>query len=202
MVGGCFLPFVCIAHLRIQMDAFFISTSTVALAEIGDKTQLLSLVLATRFKNKWAIIAGIFVATLFNHGASAWLGNWIGHFLQSETGNTLIGVSFIALALWLLIPDKDEDVDRKYDRYGAFLVATVLFFLAEIGDKTQVATVLLGAHFDAILWVTLGTTLGMLLANVPVVVAGEYLIKLVPLAIVRFVAAIAFALVGIVQILN
>lgn len=184
------------------MDAFFISTSSVALAEIGDKTQLLSLVLATRFKNKWAIIAGILVATLFNHGVSAWLGNWIGQFLQSDTGNTLIGLSFIALALWLLIPDKDEDVDRQYDRYGAFLVATVLFFLAEIGDKTQVATVLLGAHFDSILWVTLGTTMGMLLANVPVVFAGEYLIKVVPLTMVRVVAAIAFVLVGILQIVN
>lgn len=179
------------------MEPFVTSTITVALAEIGDKTQLLSLVLATRFKNKWAIIAGIFVATLFNHGASAWLGNWLGQFFQSESGKWIVGGSFILLAVWLLIPDKDEDVDHHYDKYGAFLVSTILFFIAEIGDKTQVATVLLGAQFDSILWVTIGTTLGMLLANVPVVFAGEYILRALPMNMVRVVAAVAFALVGV-----
>ena len=129
------------------MDAFLTSTVSVALAEIGDKTQLLSLLLAVRFKNRWAIVAGILVATLINHGVSAWLGSWIAAYIQSDWGQWLIGGSFIALGLWLLIPDKDEEVTGKYDHLGAFAVSTVLFFLAEIGDKTQIATVLLGAQF-------------------------------------------------------
>jgi len=184
------------------MDAFFTSTVTVALAEIGDKTQLLSLVLATRFKNKWAIIAGILVATLLNHGVSAWLGNWIGQFFQSETGKLIVGSSFILLALWLLIPDKDDDIDSRFDQYGAFLVSTVLFFLAEIGDKTQIATILLGAQFDSILWVTMGTTIGMLLANVPVVLAGEFIMQKIHMKFAHWIAAIAFALVGVFHIFS
>ncbi|HEY9134272.1 MAG TPA: TMEM165/GDT1 family protein [Pseudomonadales bacterium] len=184
------------------MESFLTSTITVALAEIGDKTQLLSLVLATRFKNKWAIIGGILVATILNHGVSAWLGNWIAQFLQSDTGKILVGTSFIVLAAWLLIPDKDDDVDKKFDKYGAFVVSMTLFFFAEIGDKTQIATVLLGAQFESILWVTVGTTLGMLIANVPVVFAGDYLMKLIPLKITRAIAAAAFALVGVLHILS
>ncbi len=184
------------------MESFITSTVTVTLAEIGDKTQLLSLVLATRFKNKWAIIAGIFVATILNHGVSAYLGNWLAQFLQSQTGQYLVGGSFIVLAMWLLIPDKDEDVEGKYDHYGAFAVSTILFFFAEIGDKTQVATVLLGAQFDSIVLVTLGTTLGMLLANVPVVFAGEYIMQRLPLSLTRILAALAFALVGVFKVLG
>ncbi|MCL4149232.1 UNVERIFIED_CONTAM: hypothetical protein GTU68_067513 [Idotea baltica] len=184
------------------MHAFLTSSITVALAEIGDKTQLLSLVLAARFKNKWAIIGGILVASMLNHGVSAWLGSWIAQFLQSNTGKILIGASFIALAVWLLIPDKESDIDKKFDKYGAFLVATTLFFFAEIGDKTQIATVLLGAQFKSIFWVTLGTTLGMLVANVPVVFAGNYIMKFIPLNTTRIIAAMAFALVGIVHMLN
>ncbi|MFV8816271.1 TMEM165/GDT1 family protein [Haliea sp. E17] len=182
------------------MDAFITSTLTVALAEIGDKTQLLSLFLATRFRNKWAIIAGILVATLFNHGVSAWLGDWIGQYLQSQMGQWLIGGSFIALGLWLLIPDKDDSDDSAIERYGAFVATTVLFFLAEIGDKTQIATVLLGAQFNDILWVTIGTTLGMLAANVPVVFAGDYLMQRIPLKLAHVLAAVAFVIVGIWQI--
>ncbi|MDF2181619.1 TMEM165/GDT1 family protein [Neptuniibacter sp. CAU 1671] len=179
------------------MDAFFTSTLTVALAEIGDKTQLLSLLLAARFRNKTAIIAGILVATLLNHAVSAWLGNWLGQFLQSELGRWVIGGSFVALALWLLIPDKEDDTDSRFDQYGPFVVSTLLFFLAEIGDKTQVATVLLGAQFDSVIWVTLGTTLGMLIANVPVVYAGEYLMQRIPMNATRITAAVVFAAVGI-----
>lgn len=182
------------------MDAVLTSTLTVTLAEIGDKTQLLSLVLAARFTNKWAIVAGILVATLLNHAVSAWLGNWLAQFLQSETGKILIGASFIALAAWLLIPDKEDQVENSFDHYGAFLVSTFLFFIAEIGDKTQVATVLLGAQFESIFWVTIGTTAGMLIANVPVVFAGDYLLKRIPLNVTRCAAAIVFAAVGIVQI--
>ncbi|MFV0277943.1 MAG: TMEM165/GDT1 family protein [Parahaliea sp.] len=184
------------------MEAFATSTITVALAEIGDKTQLLSLFLAARFRNKWAIIMGILVATLVNHGASAWLGGWISQFLQSQTGQWLIGGSFVALGLWLLIPDKDDSDDSGIHRYGAFVASTVLFFLAEIGDKTQVATVLLGAQYASILWVTLGTTLGMLLANVPVVFAGEYLMQRIPLNLTRILASLAFIAVGCLKILG
>lgn len=185
-----------------MFESFITSTLTVALAEIGDKTQLLSLVLAARFRNKWGIIGGILLATLLNHGVSAWLGSWLSQFLQSETGTWLVGASFILLAAWLLIPDKDDDVDNRFDRYGAFLVATVLFFLAEIGDKTQIATVLLGAQFESVFWVTMGTTLGMLLANVPVVLAGDYLMKKIPLTLTRTLAALAFAIVGVLHIIG
>ncbi|TQV73119.1 TMEM165/GDT1 family protein [Aliikangiella marina] len=182
------------------MESFLTSTFTVALAEIGDKTQLLSLVLAARFRNKWAIIGGILAATILNHGLSAWLGNWLAQFLQSNLGQILIGGSFIALALWLLIPDKDEDINNSFDKFGAFWVSTILFFLAEIGDKTQIATVLLGAQFESVIWVTIGTTLGMLIANVPVVFAGDYLMKKIPLNVTRAFAAAAFALVGLFHI--
>lgn len=184
------------------MDAFLTSTLSVALAEIGDKTQLLSLVLAARFRNKTAIVAGILVATLINHAVSAYLGNWLGQFFQSTLGHWLVGGSFILLGLWLLIPDKDEDVDRRFDQYGAFVVSTILFFIAEIGDKTQIATVLLGAQFDSVLWVTLGTTLGMLIANAPVVYAGSYLMQRIPISLVHKLAALAFAIVGIMHIIN
>ncbi len=184
------------------MDIFFISTFTVALAELGDKTQLLSLFLTTKFRNKWAIILGILVATLLNHGTSAWLGSWIAQFLESQAGQWLIGSSFVALGLWLLIPDKDDSDDSAMQKYGAFVASTVLFFLAEIGDKTQVATVLLGAEFDSILWVTLGTTLGMLIANVPVVFAGDYIMQRIPLKLTRILAAISFIAVGVIRLFS
>ena len=184
------------------MDAFLTSTLTVALAEIGDKTQLLSLFLATRFRNKWGIVLGILVATLVNHGVSAWLGGWIGQSLQGQTGRWLIGGSFIVLGMWLLIPDKDDSGNAKFQHLGAFAASTILFFFAEIGDKTQIATILLGAQYDSVFLVTLGTTLGMLVANVPVVFAGHYLMKHIPLQLTRILASLAFILVGLYQILD
>ncbi len=184
------------------MEAFLTSTITVALAEIGDKTQLLSLFLAAKFRNRWAIIFGILVATLLNHAASAWLGGWVGQYFQSQTGQWIIAGSFILVGLWLLIPDKDDNPDSKLDQYGAFAASCVLFFLAEIGDKTQIATVLLGAQFDSILWVTMGTTLGMLLANVPVVFLGEYLMQRIPLNLTRVLASLAFIATGVYQLLT
>lgn len=183
------------------MEALFASTFTVALAEIGDKTQLLSLFLATRFRNKWGIIFGILVATLVNHGISAWLGSWIGQFLQSQTGQWLTGGSFILLGLWLLIPDKDESADSPFHHLGAFLASCILFFLAEIGDKTQIATVLLGAEYEQVVWVTLGTTLGMLVANVPVVFAGHYFMDRIPVNLTRIIASLAFIGMGNYRIL-
>lgn len=179
------------------MDALFTSTLAVALAEIGDKTQLLALLLTLRFRNKLAICAGILLATLLNHGLSAWLGQWLGQYLQADWGRWLLGGSFIALGLWLLVPDQDEQESGRFDHYGAFAVSLMLFFLAEIGDKTQIATVALAAQFQSLLWVTLGTTLGMLAANVPVVYWGERLMRRLPMALAHRLAAALFVLVGL-----
>ncbi|WP_333609129.1 TMEM165/GDT1 family protein [Arsukibacterium sp.] len=185
------------------MEAFLSSFTAVAIAEIGDKTQLLSLFLAARFRNKSAIIAGILVATLLNHAASAWLGAWAVQFIPAAWGAWLLGGSFIAVALWLLIPDKDDSADTAVLKYGAFLASCVLFFLAEIGDKTQVATVLLAASFEDAIWLVIwGTTLGMLAANVPVVYAGSWLLKKVSLHWARRAACAVFMLLGIITILS
>lgn len=182
------------------MDAFLTSILTVSLAEIGDKTQLLSLMLAARFSNKSAIVAGILVATLLNHAASAWLGTWIGQFVLGPTGQWILGLSFIAMAAWLLIPDKEDEDAIKYAKYGAFIVTTVLFFIAEVGDKTQVATIALAATYHNIFMVTLGTTIGMLLANVPVVYAGDAMLKVIPLNVARWVASFVFVIIGLTTI--
>jgi putative Ca2+/H+ antiporter (TMEM165/GDT1 family) len=179
------------------MDAFLTSVLSVALAEIGDKTQLLSIFLITRFNRPWSIIAGIFIATLLNHAASAGAGVWLGQFLQSEIGNWLIGGSFVAVGLWLLIPDKEDTPSSRWDTYGAFIVSLILFFLAEIGDKTQIATVLLGAEFGAPVLVTLGTTVGMLIANVPLVLFGAGLMQYIPLRTARIVASVVFVATGV-----
>lgn len=183
------------------MEAFFVSTTTVALAEIGDKTQLLSLFLAARFRAPIPIICGILVATLLNHGLSAWLGVWITEFISPQTGKLLISISFIAVALWILIPDKEEDASSNLNRYGAFVATLVLFFLAEIGDKTQIATVILAAQYQQFFIVTLGTTVGMMLANVPVVLFGHQLMQKLPLNAARYAASIVFMVLGIMTLL-
>lgn len=180
------------------MEALFSSFTAVAIAEIGDKTQLLSLFLAARFRSKSAIIAGILVATLLNHAASAWLGVWVAQFIPPQWGPWLLGGSFIAVALWLLIPDKDDSEDTRILRYGAFFASCALFFLAEIGDKTQIATVLLAASFEQHVWLVIwGTTLGMLAANVPVVFAGGWLMQKIPLTAARRTACAVFLLLGL-----
>ena len=180
------------------MDAFISSFTAVAVAEIGDKTQLLSLFLAARFRARGAIIAGILVATLLNHAASAWLGVWVAQFIPHGWHNLLLGGSFIAVALWLLIPDKDDSEDNGMLRYGAFAASCMLFFLAEIGDKTQIATVILAASFEqAVWWVIVGTTLGMLAANVPVVYAGSWILQKVSLDWARRSACAIFILLGL-----
>ena len=185
------------------MEALFSSFTAVAIAEIGDKTQLLSLFLAARFRAKGAIIAGILVATLLNHAASAWLGVWVAQFIPANWHNWLLGGSFIAVALWLLIPDKDDSEDTGVLRYGAFAASCILFFLAEIGDKTQIATVLLAASFeDAVWYVIWGTTLGMLAANVPVVYAGSWLLQRIPLNIARYCACAVFMVIGVLIIFS
>jgi putative Ca2+/H+ antiporter (TMEM165/GDT1 family) len=179
------------------MESLFISTTSVALAEIGDKTQLLSLLLATRFTNKWAIIAGILLATIINHGLSAWLGQYSTQWLNSDWLQYVISGSFVLVGLWVLIPDKLDDKPDLMANLGPFIATTILFFLAEIGDKTQVATIILGAQYQNLLLVTLGTTIGMLLANIPVIYFGEALMKRLPLNVVRIIASSLFIVIGI-----
>ncbi|MBC7182563.1 MAG: TMEM165/GDT1 family protein [Marinobacter sp.] len=182
------------------MDAFLASTVAVAIAEIGDKTQLLSLFLVARYATRLPIILGIFVATVLNHALSAWLGAWIASFIPETWLPWLLAVSFVAIALWLLIPDKDDSEDSKFLGMGAFMATTIMFFLAEIGDKTQVATVVLAARFTETFWVILGTTVGMLLANIPVIMAGRWLMERLPLATARIGASVLFVALAIVTV--
>ncbi|UCF30227.1 MAG: TMEM165/GDT1 family protein [bacterium] len=174
------------------MEALFSSTAAVTIAEIGDKTQLLSLFLSSRFRERYLIVAGIFVATIFNHTASAWLGVWMIDLIPSSWAPWIISGSFIVVALWLLIPDKADRNAGGLERYGAFAATTVLFFLAEIGDKTQVATVVLAAKYSETLWVILGTTLGMLAANIPVIFAGRWIMDRTPFHFARWIAFALF----------
>ena len=179
------------------MEAFHTSTAVVALAEIGDKTQLLAIVLATRFKRPLPIILGILAATLGNHFLAALVGETVANILDGQWFRYVIAISFILMAGWTLIPDKLEEEGQQAGRFGAFLTTLIAFFLVEMGDKTQIATVALGAQFQAVGWVTMGTTLGMMLANVPAVFLGNELIKRVPLKTVRIIAALLFLAIGI-----
>lgn len=179
------------------MEALLTSTALVALAEIGDKTQLLAIVLATRFKRPLPIIAGIFAATIANHFLAALLGSQVATLLQGQRFQYLIAASFIGMAIWTLIPDKLDGVEGKPARYGAFITTLIAFFLVEMGDKTQIATIALGARFHAVLPVTAGTTLGMMIANVPAVLLGHELIKRVPMRAVRMAAAALFLVIGL-----
>ena len=181
----------------VVMEALFTSTAVVALAEIGDKTQLLAILLAARFGRPLPIIFGILVATLANHALAALLGAQAAAFLDSPVFRYAIGASFIAMAAWTLVPDTFEDEDAPKPRFGAFLTTLVAFFLVEMGDKTQVATIALGAQYQAIAVVTAGTTLGMMIANVPAIFLGNELLKRVDLAKVRLVAAALFLVIGL-----
>lgn len=178
------------------MEALLVSTGVVALAEIGDKTQLLALLLATRFRAPWPIVAGILVATIANHALASAVGSWIVQFVGPDAMRWILGISFLLMAGWTLIPDSAPDESAGFSRYGVFLATVIAFFLVEMGDKTQIATVALAAQFQSMVWVVLGTTLGMMLANVPVVFAGDAIIKRVPLAKVRYIAAASFVLLG------
>lgn len=183
------------------MDAFIPSTLAVAIAEIGDKTQLLTLFLAARFAQRNAIILGILVATLINHGLSAWLGAWLVQWIPASWVPWIIGGSFIAVGLWVLIPDKDDEEDAAVLKYGAFIATCILFFIAEIGDKTQIATVILAARYDSLFWVIAGTTIGMMLANVPVAYAGQWLMQKIPLNLARWSACGLFVGLGVLSII-
>jgi putative Ca2+/H+ antiporter (TMEM165/GDT1 family) len=179
------------------MEALFTSTLVVALAEIGDKTQLLAILLATRFRRPWPIIGGILAATLVNHALAALLGSEVANLLDGPVFRYAIALSFIAMAIWTLIPDRYEEHSEKPSRHGVFVTTLVSFFLVEMGDKTQVATIALGAHYHQVALVAAGTTLGMMLANVPAVLFGDRIVRIIPLHYVRMGAAAIFLVLGI-----
>ena len=184
------------------MEAFLTSATLVAIAEIGDKTQLLSFVLAAQLRKPLAIIAGIFVATILNHALAGSVGVWLAQLIAPHWLPWIIGSVFIAFGLWALHPDS-LDEDPKIHPAGAFVTTTIAFFIAEMGDKTQFATVALGAQFQGALFaVVMGTTLGMMLANVPAVIVGEKLAKRLPLNIIRWIAAGVFITTGVVAMLG
>jgi putative Ca2+/H+ antiporter (TMEM165/GDT1 family) len=184
------------------LEAFLVSTGIVALAEMGDKTQLLSLVLAAKFRRPVPIILGILVATLVNHGLAGAVGAWVTAVLGRDVMRWLVGLSFLGMAVWTLIPDKLDDEETAVQRFGVFGTTVVAFFLAEMGDKTQVATVALAARFPQLAHVVLGTTLGMMIANVPAVLFGDAVAKRVPLRLVHGIAALIFAVLGVLALLN
>ena len=183
------------------MEAFFVSAAVVAVAEIGDKTQLLALMLAARYRKPIPIILGILLATLANHALAAWLGEAVANWVGADTMRWILGATFIVMAGWCLIPDKADDGPQAARRAGAFLATLVAFFIVEIGDKTQIATVALAARFQSLVAVTLGTTCGMLLANAPVVLFGDAIARRLPLRIVRIVAALLFLTLGVAALL-
>jgi len=180
-----------------MLEAFGVSTLLVAIAEIGDKTQLLAIVLAAKFRKPAPIILGIFAATLLNHALAATAGYFIADFLSGQWFRIAVGVAFLAMAAWALIPDKEDEGASSRTHGGVFLTTLVAFFLVEIGDKTQIATALLAARFQDIIAVTAGTTFGMMLANAPAVYLGEAATRVVPLHVVRIAAAIVFVLIGL-----
>ena len=184
------------------MEAFLVSTGIVALAEIGDKTQLLAFILAARFKRPVPIILGILAATLLNHGLAGAVGAWVTSALSPETLRWVLGLSFVAMAVWVLIPDSFDDAEATATRFGVFGTTLVTFFLAEIGDKTQVATVALAAQYQYLAFVVLGTTLGMMIANVPAVILGERIAHKIPVRLVHGIAAAIFAGLGVAALLG
>ena len=184
------------------MEAFLISTGIVGLAEIGDKTQLLAFVLAAKFRRPLPIVLAIFVATIANHAFAAAIGAWVTSLLGPDVLRWVLGVSFLAMAAWTLIPDKLDEDETKLAKYGVFLTTLIAFFMAEMGDKTQVATVALAARYHDIVSVVLGTTFGMMLANVPAVYLGDRIANRVSLRLVHGIAALVFAVLGVATLLG
>jgi putative Ca2+/H+ antiporter (TMEM165/GDT1 family) len=184
------------------MEAFLVSAGLVAVAEIGDKTNILAMILATRYRHPTPIIFGILVATLVNHTLAASIGAAVAAWVGPETMRWILAILFLVMAGWCLIPDKEEEGPKAVGKLGAFLATVVAFFLVEMGDKTQLATVALAARFQSILFVTAGTTAGMLLANVPAVLFGDVISRKVSLRAVRIVAAASFAILGVLTLLG
>lgn len=188
----------------MTVEAFAVSTGVVALGEMGDKTQLLALMLAARYRAPRPIIAGIFVATLANHAVAAALGAWLARLVDPQWMRWLLGASFIAVALWMLVPDSAPDDDEPHGpgKLGVFGLTVLAFFLVEMGDKTQIATVAMAAHYADPIWVVVGTTAGMLLADVPAVFVGDRLAARIPMRLVHGLAAAVFALLGVATLLG
>ena len=184
------------------MDAFLVSTGIVALAEIGDKTQLLAFLLAARFRRPLPIVFGIFVATVFNHAFAAAVGSLVSELLGPGVMRWVLGLSFLGMAAWIMVPDEVDADDTPLARYGVFLTTLLAFFVAEMGDKTQVATVALAARYESMAAIVAGTTFGMMLANVPAVVFGERIANRVPLKLVHGIAALIFAVLGVATLLG
>ncbi|MFT3953988.1 MAG: TMEM165/GDT1 family protein [Piscinibacter sp.] len=184
------------------MEAFLVSTGIVALGEMGDKTQLLALLLAAKFRRPLPIVLGILVATLVNHALAGVLGDWIARALGPDMLRWVIGISFLAMAAWMLVPDKLDEAEGGTQRFGVFGTTVVAFFLAEMGDKTQIATVALAARYTDLVAVVAGTTLGMMLANVPAVLLGDVVAKKVSMTLVHGIAALIFAVLGVLTLLN
>jgi putative Ca2+/H+ antiporter (TMEM165/GDT1 family) len=185
------------------LEPLLVSTLVVALAEIGDKTQLLAIVLACRFKKPLPIIAGILVATLANHALAALAGYWLSSLLQGVWFKALVALGFLAMAAWALVPDKeDEDAGERTSRLGVFATTAISFFLVEMGDKTQVATAALAARFHTVLLVAAGTTIGMMAANIPAVLLGEKATQVIPLRYVRWITAAIFAVLGVLAMIQ
>lgn len=185
------------------MESFLISTGVVALAEIGDKTQLLAFILAARFKKPLPIMLGILVATFINHGLAGLLGAWITATVSPEILRWILGLSFIGMAIWTMIPDKIEQEETWIaGKFGIFGATLITFFLAETGDKTQIATITMAAHYGTPFMVVMGTTLGMLIADIPAVFAGEKLATRIPMKLVHSIAAAVFALLGVATLLG
>jgi putative Ca2+/H+ antiporter (TMEM165/GDT1 family) len=182
------------------MEAFLVATGIVALAEIGDKTQLLAFILAARFRKPLPIIAGILIATLANHSFAGALGAWLTALMTPQTLRWVLGISFLGMAIWTLIPDTFDDSDRKATRFGVFGTTLIAFFLAEMGDKTQIATVALAAQYHTFFAVVAGTTLGMMIANAPAVLLGDRIAQRMPVRLVHAVAAAIFAILGVVTL--
>lgn len=185
------------------MESLLVSTGVVALAEIGDKTQLLAFILAARFKKPVPIILGILAATVVNHGLAGALGAWITSSITPQVLRWVLGVSFIGMAIWTLIPDKIEEEETQVAaRFGVFGATLITFFLAEMGDKTQIATIAMAAHYAAPVMVVMGTTLGMLIADVPAVFVGDKLADKIPMKLVHSIAAGIFAVLGVMTLLG
>jgi Ca2+/H+ antiporter, TMEM165/GDT1 family len=187
--------------MRAMLEAFLVSTATVAVAEMGDKTQLLAIVLAARFRQPWAVVAGIFTATVLNHAAAALVGTLVAQHMPEDMLRWLLAAGFFATAIWALFPDREEEVPATGGRWGAFLATTIAFFVVEMADKTQIATIALAARFEAPVAVTLGSTAGMLLANVPAVIFADKLLTILPLKLLRLAAALTFAALGAATLL-
>jgi putative Ca2+/H+ antiporter (TMEM165/GDT1 family) len=182
------------------MNALLHSFSLVALAEIGDKTQLLSILLAAKFKRFWPIFFGILFATLLNHGASAWIGEFVASYITPNLIAKISAILFIAIGFWILVPDKEPEANDEV-KFNAFFASFIMFFIAEIGDKTQFATITLGAEYNDLFMVTVGTTIGMMAANVPAILFGENILRVIPMNFFRYAASLMFIGFGVFKLL-